>query len=171
MQYPSVNKNSKVYNADDAQFVGLATIVLPKVTFSKNDIKGMGIAGSLNLPVSGNVEPMTTTLTWHTNTLQSLTLFNGETARIRCISALQVYDTSTGKFDELAEDVIMNVASDFGDLGRREMSTKADVSYEYSVISFSLAFNDTVYWHVDPLNNICVINGFDLNAKTRSIIG
>jgi P2 family phage contractile tail tube protein len=171
MQYPSVNKNSKVYNADDSQFVGLATIVLPKVTFEKNDIKGMGVAGSLNLPVAGNVQPMTTTLTFHTNTLQALNLFTGATARIRCISALQVYDTSTGKFDEIGEEVIMNVASDVGDLGRREMSTKAEVSYEYSVVSFSLSFNDKVYWHIDPLNNICVVNGVDLNERTRAIIG
>src|SRR6266436_1225675 len=99
MQYPSVCKNYKVYNDADAQFVGLSDITLPKLVFEKNDIKGAGLGGSFNLPVSGQVQPMTCTLNFHTNTLQSLSIFTGEGDRIRCNSSLQIYDTSKGRFD------------------------------------------------------------------------
>jgi uncharacterized protein len=171
MLYPSVCKSFKVYNDADAQFVGLSDITCPKLVFEKNDIKGAGLGGSFNLPVSGQVQPMTCTLNFHTNTLQSLGIFTGEGARIRCNSSLQVYDTSVGKFDELPEEVIMQVVSDSQDLGKRENATKALVVLEFSVLYLALVFNGTKYWEIDPFSNVCIINGVDLNAKTRANIG
>jgi P2 family phage contractile tail tube protein len=167
MIYPSVVKNYKVYNASGGQFVGLADIVLPKLMFEKNDIKGAGIGGSLNLPVSGNVQPMSTTLTFHTNTVESLALFNGSTAQIRCQSSLQVFDTAAGQFAELPEEVLMTVADDEYDLGKRDSSTKGVTVIGFSVIYLALFFNTKKYWEVDPFNNICIINGNNLNAQTN----
>jgi P2 family phage contractile tail tube protein len=171
MIYPSVVKNYKVYNAAGGQFVGLADIVLPKLTFEKNDLKGAGLAGSMNLPVEGNVTPMTTTLTFHTQTLQSLALFNGSTAQIRCLSSLQVFDTSKGQFSELPEEVLMTVCSDESDLGKRDASTKAMTILTFSVIYLALFFNSQKFWEIDPFSNICIISGVDLNSQTRSNIG
>jgi len=171
MQYPSVCKNYKTYNDDGGQFIGQSDITLPKLVFEKNDLKGAGLGGSFNLPVSGQVQPMTCTLNFHTNTLQSLQVFTGEGARLRCLSSLQVYDTSKGRYDELPEEIIMNVVSDSQDLGKRENATKAAVVLEFSVLYLVLIFNGTKYWEIDPFNNICIVNGFDLNAKTRQNIG
>lgn len=171
MIYPSVIKNFKVYNAASAQFVGLADIVLPKLTFEKNDLKGAGLGGSLNLPVEGNVQPMTTDLTFHTQTLQSLALFNGSTAQLRCLSSIQVFDTSMGQFDELPEEVLMTVCSDESDLGKRDASTKAMTTLRFSVIYLALFYNAQKYWEIDIFSNICIINGQDLNSGTRANIG
>jgi P2 family phage contractile tail tube protein len=171
MQYPSACKNYKTYNDADQQFVGLSDITLPKLVFEKNDIKGAGLGGSFNLPVSGQVQPMTCTLNFHTNTIQSLSIFSGEGARIRCLSSLQVYDTSIGKFAELPEEVVMNVVSDSQDLGKRENATKAMVVLEFSVLYLALNFKGVKYWEIDPFSNICIVNGVDLNAQTRANIG
>lgn len=171
MQYPSVVKNYKVYNSADAQFVGLADIVLPKLVMEKNDLKGAGLGGSFNLPVEGNVQPMTTTLTFHTQTLQSLNLFNGSSAQIRCMSSLQIFDTAAGKFSELPEEVLMTVLSDSSDLGKRESSTKGVTVLEFSVVYLALFYNSKKFWEIDPFSNVCIINGVDLNAKTRANIG
>ena len=171
MQYPSVCKNFKVYNDAGGQFIGLADITCPKLVFEKNDLKGAGLGGSFNLPVVGQVQPMTTTLNFHTNTLQSLQVFTGEGARLRCASSLQIYDTNKGRYDELPEEVIMDVISDSQDLGKRENATKAAVVLEFSVLRLVLIFNGVKYWEIDPFNNIVIVNGFDLNEKTRANIG
>jgi P2 family phage contractile tail tube protein len=170
MIYPSVVKNYKVYNANGGAFVGLSDIVLPKLMFEKNDIKGAGIGGSLNLPVLGNVQPMTTTLTFHTNTIESLSLFVGGAAQIRCQSSLQVYDTAAGQFNEKPEEVLMTLVNDEYDLGKRDSSTKGVTVLGFSVLYLALFFNSKKYWEVDPFNNICIINGADLNSVTRSNI-
>lgn len=167
MIYPSVVKNYKVYNDQNGEFVGLSDIVLPKLVFEKNDIKGAGIGGSFNLPVSGNVMPMTTTMSFHTNTLQCVTLFSGNSGRIKCQSSLQGWDTSKSKYVELPEEVIMTIVSDEYDLGKRDASTKAVITETFSVLYLALYFNSQVYWQIDPFNNITIVNGQDLNAQTR----
>jgi P2 family phage contractile tail tube protein len=166
VQYPSVVKNFRVYNAQSAQFVGLADIQLPKISFEKNELKGAGISGSLNLPVVGNVQPMTTDITFHTNTVQSLALFNGSSAQIRCMSSLQVFDTSAGTFNELPEEVLMTVLTDENDLGKRDASTKAMNVLRFSVIYLALYFNHTLYWRIDPFSGSTLINGVEINNLT-----
>ena len=171
MIYPSVVKNYKVYNAAGGQFIGLADIVLPKITFEKNDLKGAGLGGSFNLPVVGNVQPMTTDLTFHTQTLQSLALFNGSTAQLRCMSSLQVFDTSAQQFGEVPEEVLMTVCSDESDLGKRDASTKAMTVLRFSVIYLALFYNAQKFWEIDPFSNIAIVNGIDLNSQTRANLG
>ncbi len=167
MIYPSVIKNYKVYNASGGQFVGLAETTAPKLVFEKNDLKGAGLGGSFNLPVSGNVMPMTQTFQWHTNTLESLTLFNGSTAQVRCMSSIQMFDTAQGAFVEIPEEILTTLVSDEYDLGKRDASTKATVTQTYSVIYLAVFFNSQKFWEIDPFSNISIINGRDLNAQTR----
>jgi P2 family phage contractile tail tube protein len=171
MIYPSVVKNFKVYNAANSQFVGLADITNPKLMFEKDTLKGAGIAGSLNLPVVGNMQPMTMDLTWHTPTVQSFALFNGASASIRCMASIQLFDTASGQFLEYALEEIATVLCDEYDLGKFDNSTKAANVLRFSVIYLALWFNSVKMWELDPFNNIAIINSVDLNATTRSIIG
>jgi P2 family phage contractile tail tube protein len=171
MVYPSVVKNFKVYNAANAQFIGLADIQNPKILFEKDTLKGAGIAGSLNLPVSGNLQPMTMDLTWHTATVQSFQLFNGASASIRCMASIQLFDTAAGVFVEYALEEDATVLCDEYDLGKFDNSTKAANVLRFSVIYLAIYFNTVKYFELDPFNNICIVNSVDLNAPTRAIIG
>ncbi len=171
MIYPSVVKNFKVYNAANAQFIGLADVVNPKLMWEKDTLKGAGIAGSLNLPVSGNMQPMTMDLTWHTVTVQSLNLFNGASASIRCMASIQLFDTASGQFIEYALEENAKVLCDEYDLGKFDNSTKAANVLRFSVIYLALYFNSVKFWELDPFANIAIVNGTDLNAQTRAIIG
>jgi P2 family phage contractile tail tube protein len=170
MIYPSVVKNYKVYNAQGGQFVGLADIVLPKLAFEKNEVKGSGLAGTLNLPIMGNLQPMSTTMTFHIDTVQSLTLFSGGSAQIRAQSSLQMYDTQAGQYVELPEEVLMNVICDEYDLGKRDSSTKGTNVLMFSVVYLALIYNNKKFWEIDPFNDIVIINGVNLNAQTNANI-
>ncbi len=171
MIYPSVVKNFKVYNAANAQFVGLADVVNPKLMFEKDSLKGAGLAGSLNLPVAGNMQPMTMDLTWHTATVQSFNLFNGASASIRCMASIQLFDTASGQFVEYALEENVKVLCDEYDLGKFDNSTKSANVLRFSVIYLALYFNAVKMWEIDQFSNICFINGQDLNNVTRGIIG
>ena len=83
-------------------------------------MKGAGCASGavLNLPVSGNLQPMETTITFHTNTKQSLSFFTGEGQMIRCLSSILNVDTAVGKFSELPEELDMMVFSSSYDPAR-----------------------------------------------------
>jgi P2 family phage contractile tail tube protein len=171
MQYPSVVKNFKVYNAVNAQFIGLADITNPKIMFEKDSLKGAGLAGSMNLPVSGNLQPMTMDLTWHTPTIESFKLFNGASAKIRCLASIQMYDTASGQFVEQRLEEDATVLCDEFDLGKFDNSTKAANVLRFSVIYLALWFNNVKYWELDPFSNVVIVNSVDLNATTRINIG
>jgi P2 family phage contractile tail tube protein len=165
--YPNTVKNFKVLGVGGTAEVGLATITLPKLTFEKSEYRGAGVSMSANLPVTGNVTDMTTTLDFHTTTADSLSIFNGESAQIRCVSSLWAWDTGKGKSVETPEEVMMTIISAMYDLGKREYASKGGVIVEATVLYLALYYNSKKLWEVDPFNNICIINGVDLNAQTR----
>jgi phage tail tube protein FII len=78
-----------------------------------------------------------------------------------------VYDTAKGQFNELPEEVLMTVADDEYDLGKRDSSTKGVTVIGFSVLYLALFYNAKKYWEVDPFSNVCIINGNDLNAQTN----
>lgn len=170
MKYPSVVKNFSVYGPV-AKLVGAADITLPKITFEKDTVKGAGIGGQLNLPVPGNVSPMECVINFHTPTQQSLQLFIGNAQQIRCLSSIESVDTSTGEFDEDPEEIIMTVFCSEYDSNKREPSTKGVVAVRFDVTYLALYFAGGLYYQVDPFGNACVLNGNDVNAKTRANIG
>jgi uncharacterized protein len=166
-QYPSVVKNWKAYNSN-VELVGAADCVTPKITFEKNDIKGAGIAGSLNLPVEGNPTPMQTTLSWHVATLTGIGLFTGNGNQIRIQSSLQLWDTSKSQFVEVPETIVMTIVGDEIDFGKRDSSTKAVFTQVHTVLYLAYYYNGKLYTQVDPMNNVCILNGVDINAQTRA---
>lgn len=170
MIYPSVIKNSSVFGPQ-AKLIGTADIVLPKITFEKSDLKGLGLGGSMNLPISGNVTAMSSTITFHTNTPQSLALFSGQGQQIRCLSSVQMVDTSKGTFQEFPEEVTMTVFNSEYDPGKRDTSTKGQISVMFDVTYLALTFGGKKYWEIDPFAGICIVNGVDLNTQTRINIG
>jgi P2 family phage contractile tail tube protein len=170
MKYPSVIKNFKVYG-DQGVLTGAADITLPKITFEKDALKGAGIAGSLNLPVPGNVQPMECVINFHTPTAEALSMFKGQKQQIRCLSSIEYVDTSSGEFDEDPEEIIMGVFGGEYDSNKREPSTKGVVALRFDVATLAIYFAGIAYYQIDPMNGICIFNGVDLNAKTRANIG
>jgi len=165
--YPNTVKNFKVLNAIGTTEIGLATITLPKLTFEKSEYRGAGVSASFNLPVTGNVTDMTTTLDFHTSTQDALNIFNGQSAQIRCVSSLWAWDTAKGASAETPEEVMMTIVSAMYDLGKREYASKGGIIIEATVLYLALYYNSKKLWEIDPFNNVCIINGTDLNAQTR----
>ncbi len=170
MIYPSVVKNFNVYpgRSGGGRAIGLADIVLPKLVCESDTVKGAGLAGSLKLGVIGNLQPMETTLSFHANTVQSLEMFIGQTQDVRCLSSVQMFDTNSGQFDEYPEEIDMRLLGASYDPGRRDASTKGQITMVFDCLILTLIFGGKKYWELDPFNDVCVINGVDLNQGTRA---
>jgi P2 family phage contractile tail tube protein len=170
MLYPSVVKQFKVYGPDGF-IIGTADITLPKLTWEKDTLKGAGLGGSFNLPVMGNVTAMECTINFHTPTDQILGLFQGNALQIRCMASVEFVDTSTGEFDEKPEEVIMTVFPSEYDSNKREPSVKGTVSMRFDCTYLAIYFGGKAYFQIDPFNDVCVLNGTDVNQKTRANVG
>jgi P2 family phage contractile tail tube protein len=169
--YPQTLKQWNVYPSAGGVAIGVADLTLPRLQMEKDPTKGAGIGGSLNLPVIGNVQPMQCTIAWHVNSLQSFSLFKGNGQQIRCLSSILNVDTQSGVFNELPEEVVMTCFASEYDLGKREASTKAVITQIYDVTYLAVWFAGKPMWIIDPFNDICIIQGEDLNAQTRANVG
>jgi P2 family phage contractile tail tube protein len=165
--YPATVKNFSVYGRLGVQ-IGVADITLPHIQFEKDALKGSLLAGSANLATQGNFQAMEVTVNYHTNSKQSLQVWSGGEQRIRCLSSIYMIDSSSGSIDEEPEEIIMGVWAASYNQGRREPSTKGGVALLYDVTYLALIFSGQKYWELDYFNNVCVINGTDLNAQTRA---
>jgi P2 family phage contractile tail tube protein len=165
--YPATVKNFSVYGRFGVE-IGVADITLPHLQFEKDALKGSMLAGSANLATQGNFQAMETTVNFHTSTKQSLALFEGGGRRIRALSSIYMVDTSSGAIDEEPEELIMTVWAASYNHGRRETSTKGTVALLFDVTYLAVVFAGQKYWELDFFNNVCIINGVDLNAQTRA---
>jgi P2 family phage contractile tail tube protein len=167
--YPATVKNFNVYGPNGLE-AGVADITLPHLQWEKDTLKGAGLAGSSNLGVQGNIQPMETTITFHTNTRQALEFFRGGGMRIRCLSSIYMCDTSSAEIVELPEEVIMTVWAAGYNQGKREPSTKGGVSLAFDCTYLALIFAGRKEWEIDFWNNVAICAGVDLNAQTRANI-
>ncbi|MGD0178758.1 MAG: phage major tail tube protein [Terriglobales bacterium] len=167
MFFPNVNKNSKVYNAAGAQIQGLQSIQLVKISFEKSEYRALGVSGSPNLPIQGNVTDMEVALNFHTPSDQAYALFQGGGQQLRIMSSFSGYESSIGAYGEIAEEIIMTVLYSEADHGKREYSNKADFAIRGSVPYFAAYWNGKLQHQIDPFNGVCIIGGKDLNAQTQ----
>jgi P2 family phage contractile tail tube protein len=165
--YPATVKNFSVYGRQGVE-IGVADITLPHLQFEKDALKGSMLAGSANLATQGNFQAMETTINFHTNCAQSIQLFEGGGRRIRCLSSIYMVDTSSGGINEEPEELIMTVWAASYNQGRRETSTKGTVALLFDVTYLALIFAGQKFWELDFFNNVCIVNGVDLNQQTRA---
>src|SRR5258708_2955456 len=92
----------------------------------------------------------------------------GQTQDVRCLSSVQMFDTNSGQFDEYPEEIDMRLLGASYDPGRRDASTKGQITMVFDCLILTLIFGGKKYWELDPFNDVCVINGVDLNQGTRA---
>lgn len=165
--YPATVKNFSVYGPNGLE-VGVADITLPNFQWEKDALKGAGLAGSANLAVQGNSQPLETVITFHTNNKQSLAFFKGGGTRIRCLSSIYMTDTSSGEITEEPEEIIMMTWAAGYNQGKRDPSTKGGISLAFDVTYFALVFAGKKEWEFDFFHNVAIVNGVDLNQRTRA---
>jgi hypothetical protein len=168
ISYPFSLKQYNVYPNAGGALIGVADVVMPKLMFVKDTISGAGIAGSLSVPVMGNVQPMQCTINWHVNSVPAFALFQGNGQQVRIMSDVYNFNNASGLFSDVAEEVVMTLFSSEHDLGKREASVKAIVSQVYDVTFLLVVFQGKTMWQIDPMSDVCVLNGVDVNVGARA---
>lgn len=170
-QIPSRVTNFNVY-FEDKRLAGVATIDLPEPERMNDEVTGAGIGGSLNMPLPGHFESMTTTINFNVPTKDTFRLFSGGSAHlIDCRASIQVYDASNGAYIQMPLRVSMLVSSKNVALGTLEPNAKTDTGSEFAVNMIKMWLDGKVVCHIDPANMISEIDGIDELADVRKNIG
>ena len=151
--------------------MGLASADLPEIGFITEELKGAGIAGTIDMPTPGQVESMELKLTWRVIAGDRSELLEQRTHNITLRQANQHYDAGTGRFK--VEPVVIDVRGipKGSESGSLEGASHVEATNTFECVYYKETVGGKVKTEIDKLNDICVINGVDMLADVRSALG
>lgn len=162
--------NFAVYE-DAVEYLGAAQVTLPDLTSLLQTIQGAGIAGSIEAPIIGQYEAMSMSINFRNTTEHSIKLSKPERHQIDLRVALENEDPVSGKLvtSSLKHILVVIPKSDKG--GNIAPASPSDGSGEYAVRYWATYIDGKKVREIDPLNNICYIDGTDYLASVKKALG
>lgn len=162
--------NAEVYRGGN-RLMGVANVTLPEMNFLTAEVKGMGIAGSQDVPIIGHLENPQLKISWRILYSPALTLMRGTAHELTVRCALQSYNSSTGQMvvEPLKVEVRGRISgTNLGELNVGEaMGAETTVNCDYIKITFK---SDTVVEY-DAYNFRYLSGGVDYMAEVRTALG
>lgn len=167
---PNLGVNFKVYlNGDD--LLGIAEGNFPTGDLMTSEIRGAGIAGSLDMPVLGHMQSVTVSLTWRTLTKSVMKIIEPRTHSIDMYALDQDFDAGQGIIKTNGIHVFMKAITKKYDFGKLVTGDTRDTSTEHEVYYYKVWLGGSEVLEVDKFNYIYKVNGTDYLADTRQNLG
>lgn len=162
--------NFAVYE-DANEYLGMAEATLPDLEYLAEEMSGAGIAGNVEEIIIGHLSAMTTTLNFRTVCKAAVRLLEPRTHKLDLRVAQQQMNNRTSETTITGVKHIMRVKPKKTALGKVAAASTADVSGEYATQYYAMYMNGEKVTEIDPLNFICIINGYDYLADVRKALG
>ena len=162
--------NFAVYE-DANEYLGMAEATLPDLEYLAEEMSGAGIAGNVEEIIIGHLSAMTTTLNFRTVCKAAVRLLEPRTHKLDLRVAQQQMNNRTSETTITGVKHIMRVKPKKTALGKVAAASTADVSGEYATQYYAMYMDGEKVTEVDPLNFICIINGYDYLAEVRKALG
>lgn len=162
--------NCMAYEGKDT-FLGISEVTLPTVASPTQSFNGVGMSGTIEAALIGQLEAMTTTINFRNFTAETVKLSTPRKHRLELHCALQSEDSGTG--DEVIDAVkhIMIVFPKSITGGKVSRATTGDPSGEYAVRYWATYIRGKRVLELDPVNNIYFMDGKDYLAPVRKAMG
>lgn len=162
--------NFAVYE-DANEYLGMAEATLPDLEYLAEEMSGAGIAGNVEEIIIGHLSAMTTTLNFRTVCKAAVRLLEPRTHKLDLRVAQQQMNNRTSETTITGVKHIMRVKPKKTALGKVAAASTADVSGEYATQYYAMYMDGEKVTEIDPLNFICIINGYDYLKEVRRALG
>lgn len=162
--------NYKIYNGF-SDMIGTADVTLPSIEALTNEVKGAGIAGSYNSPVTGHYGPMSMTVNWRVITGDAISLSAPKAHQLDIRGVVDQYDAGSGAKKPVAVVVTVKALPKKVDLGKMDPGQKMDTQSEFEIVYLKIKIGGVKKVEIDKLNYIAEIGGKDYLAEVRAGLG
>lgn len=162
--------NFRVY-LDGTDLLGTADVDLPDIEAMTDTVKGAGIAGEVESPVLGHYAPMNLTINWRTITGNTMVLAKPMSHQLELRGSVQLYDAGAGTYSIQSQKVVVKAVPKKTGLGKLDVGVKQDSSSEFECNYIKIWLDGAEKLEIDKYNFICVIDGEDFLAETRTALG
>lgn len=162
--------NANLYEGN-ARLLGIADITLPSLEAMTDEIKGLGLAGSVDVPIMGQFGSMEVEINFQVHEEGAVTLFEPRSHQLVARGAMQVHDSGTGSFGSQPIAVFMAAIPKSYGLGKLEPGASMDSPVTMEVTALKQLINGVEVLEIDKYNMIFRVNGVDYLADVRRDMG
>ncbi|MCB2187684.1 MAG: phage major tail tube protein [Deltaproteobacteria bacterium] len=169
-QVPEKLQDFRVY-LEDVDLLGVADVTLPKMEFETEELKGAGLAGTIDSPVLGHFKSMTCEINFRVVTQNFVKLAAPKSHHLAFYGAVQVHDAGEGKLLSKQCKVVVRGLAKVADLGKLDSGKLQENKAELEVHYLKLSYDGADYIEMDKLNYVYVVDGEDYLAEVRANLG
>jgi len=167
---PQMNQTFEAY-LDGGRLSGMVDATLPNVQAPTAEIKGPGIAGTVDQPIKGLAGSMTATLNFRTVTDEASKLIVPQQLHIELWASVQTVNPSTSQYEDKPHKVIMKGTLKNLTMGAFNIGEAQGRNIEYEVTYFREFWDNKEVFEIDKYNNKFVVNGEDILSQIKRNVG
>jgi P2 family phage contractile tail tube protein len=165
-----LNINYEVY-LDGKRLLGIAQVTQPNLQSMTQEMKGAGIAGSVDTVVLGHFQDMTGTISFRTVTSDVKKILVQQYHHLEFWAAVQTSDPATGKKIPKQHKIIWRAMPKANNIGTIAVGELQNRELEFSLTYLKELYDNDLVLELDKLNYIYKVGGEDLLSGVRSILG
>jgi len=162
--------NATVY-FENQELLGIADVELPKVEFDTETLKGLGIAGEIEVVNPAYIKPMNAKLKFNTTTKAFAKLSQPKAHEIEVYGATQFKDDATKEIKYGQVRAYLKATAKTTNTGKAEVGKTMDAEIELTVYVYKLEIDGQLVLEVDPENFVLNIDGTDYLKDVRTALG
>lgn len=162
--------NYEVY-VEGNRYLGTASVDLPELTYLTNEIKGAGVAGSIEVPTLAHLDNAEVTLHWRSIFERPTGLMAQNAIMMSLRGAMQKYDAATGELKPLPVRIDVRCLAAGLTLGKLEPSEQTDTESKFNVDYIKITIDGSKEFEHDKFNYIHEVEGYDYLSATRAALG
>lgn len=169
-QKPVKLANATIYYQGQ-ELLGVADAELPKIEFDTESLKGLGIAGEIEVVNPAYLKPMTAKLKFNTTTKSFAKLTAPKAHEIEIYGALEDKDTETKDIKIRQVRAYFKASAKSVSGGKIEASKAMDSEIELTIYVYKLEIDGQMVYEIDPENFVLRIDGQDYLQEVRTALG
>lgn len=152
-QTPETNITYEVYH-EGYRMIGTAEVELPQLQAMTAEVKGAGIAGTVDSPVIGHFQAMSMKLTFRTVTPDFVRILPEQAHHIELWAAIQRMENDTGKYTVQQQKIITRAIPKNMPMGKLAVAEVQGRELEFEVIYAKELLDDSLIYELDKYNGI-----------------
>lgn len=170
MRIPEKLSAFRVYvNGDDQ--VGIADVQLPVLQAMSESVKGAGIAGEVDAPVSGHFGSMEVSFNWRTLDKSAVELMAPGVLHMDLRGEQEIYNSTDRIIEKQAVKVVLACRPKEFDPGKFDTGAQTGSSSKFEVLYEKITVGGVDVLEYDKYGYIYTVNGTDYMAQTRDNLG
>ena len=157
--------------ADDSRLLGIADGNFPSLEFITTEIKGAGLAGTIDSPGGGMFGSIVVTLNWRTTTRDFMQLGVPGGHNLDLYAELLSYDAGYGEYKAESLHIFMKAFTKKLDMGKLPDMESQEGSTEHEVYYMKVDIDNEEQLLIDKFDFTYRVQGVDYLAQTRRNIG